>query len=77
LMARTAGLLPTLSAHATGVAPLHVVVAGAPAQQLLRPSALDDAGLRRDMQREAVYGDTRRSIRSRVCRNRSSKEQHP
>jgi len=77
LMARTAGLLPTLSAHATGVAPLHVVVAGAPAQQLLLPSALDDAGLRRDMQREAVYGDTRRSIRSRVCRNRSSKEQHP
>jgi hypothetical protein len=57
LMARTAGLLPTRSAHAAGVAPLHVVVAGAPAQQLLRPGALDDAGLRRDMQREAVYGD--------------------
>ncbi len=57
LTARTAGLLPTRSAHAAGVAPLHVVVAGAPAQQLLRPGALDDAGLRRDMQREAVYGD--------------------
>jgi len=57
LVARTAGLLPTRSAHAAGVAPLHVVVAGAPAQQLLRPGALDDAGLRRDMQREAVYGD--------------------
>jgi Domain of unknown function (DUF4062) len=57
LMARTAGLLPTRSAHAAGVAPLHVVVAGAPAQQLLRPGALDDADLRRDMQREAVYGD--------------------
>jgi hypothetical protein len=57
LMARTAGLPPTRSAHAAGVAPLHVVVAGAPAQQLLRPGALDDVGLRRDMQREAVYGD--------------------
>jgi hypothetical protein len=57
LLARAAGLLPTRSAHAAGVAPLHVVVAGAPAQQLLRPGALDDAGLYRDMQREAVYGD--------------------
>ncbi len=57
LVARTAGLLPTQSAHAAGIAPLHVVVAGAPAQQLLRPGDLDDASLRRDMQREAVYGD--------------------
>lgn len=57
LVARTAGLLPTRSADAAGVSPLHVVVAGAPAQQVLRPGALDDAGLRRDMQREAVYGD--------------------
>jgi len=57
LMARTAALLPTRSAHAAGIAPLHVVVAGAPSRQLLRPSALDDASLRRDMQREAVYGD--------------------
>lgn len=57
LMARTTGLLPTRSAHAAGVAPLHVVVAGAPAQHLLRPGALDDAALHRDIQREAVYGD--------------------
>jgi hypothetical protein len=57
LLARTAGLLPVRSAHAAGVTPLHVVVAGAPAQQLLRPSALDDASLHRDMAREAVYGD--------------------
>ena len=57
LMARTEGLLPTRSAHAAGIAPLHIVVSGAPAQQLVRPGALDNAGLRRDMQREAVYGD--------------------
>jgi hypothetical protein len=57
LMARTAELLPTRSAPAAGIAPLYVVVAGAPSRQLLRPSALDDASLRRDMQREAVYGD--------------------
>jgi hypothetical protein len=57
LVARTAGLLPTLSNHAAAVLLLHVVVAGAPVQQVLRPSALDDSKLRRDMQREAVYGD--------------------
>lgn len=57
LMTRAVGLLPTRSAHAAGVAPLHVVVAGAPVQQVLRPSALDGAALHRDMQREAVYGD--------------------
>jgi len=57
LVARTVGLLPTRYTYAPGVAPLHVAVAGAPAQQVLRPSALDDPALHRDMQREAVYGD--------------------
>lgn len=57
LAARAAALLPTRSAHAAGVAPLHVVVAGAPTQQVLRPGDLDDEALRRDIQREAVYGD--------------------
>jgi hypothetical protein len=57
LLARTAGLLPTRYTYAAGIAPLHVVVAGALAQQVLRPSALDDPALHRDMQREAVYGD--------------------
>ena len=57
LVARAVGLLPTRYPSAAGVAPLHVVVGGAPAQQVLRPSALDDPELHRDMQREAVYGD--------------------
>jgi hypothetical protein len=57
LTARAAALLPTRSAHAAGVAPLHVVVAGAPTQQVLRSGDLDDEALRRDIQREAVYGD--------------------
>jgi hypothetical protein len=57
LASRAAALLPTRSAHAAGVAPLHVVVAGAPTQRVLRPGDLDDEALRRDMQREAVYGD--------------------
>jgi hypothetical protein len=57
LVARTAGLLPTRSAHAAGITPLHIAVAGAPGQQVLRPGALDDPELHRDMQREAVYGD--------------------
>jgi hypothetical protein len=57
LVARTAALLPTRYTYGAGIAPLHVVVAGAPAQQVLRPSALDDPALHRDMQREAVYGD--------------------
>jgi hypothetical protein len=57
LVARTAGLLPTRSVHAAGVPLLYIVVCGAPAQQVLRPAALEDPGLHRDMQREAVYGD--------------------
>jgi hypothetical protein len=57
LLARIAALLPTRSVHAAGVPLLHVVAGGAPAQQVLRPGALDDPGLHRDMQREAVYGD--------------------
>jgi hypothetical protein len=57
LVARTTSLLPTRSVHAAGVPLLQIVVCGAPAQQLLRPAALEDPGLHRDMQREAVYGD--------------------
>jgi hypothetical protein len=57
LVARTAGLLPTRSVQAAGAPLLHIVVGGAPAQQVVRPGALDDPRLHRDMQREAVYGD--------------------
>src|SRR5262249_16281203 len=57
LVARTAGLLPTRSVHAAGVPLLHIAVCGAPPQQVLRPAGLEDPGLHRDMQREAVYGD--------------------
>jgi Domain of unknown function (DUF4062) len=56
LAARTARLLPKRAAYAAGSPALHLVVAGAPAQQLLRPGDLDDPELRRDMEREALYG---------------------
>lgn len=57
LEARAAAMLPRPPSHAPGIPLLHVVVVGAPTQQILRPTALDDQGLHRDMQREAVYGD--------------------
>jgi len=57
LEARAAAMLPRPPSHAPGVPLLHVVVAGGPTQQILRPTALDDQRLHRDIQREAVYGD--------------------
>ena len=57
LVARAVGLLPRRIPLPRVSPLLHVVVGGAPAQQVLRPSALDDPELHRDMQREAVYGD--------------------
>jgi hypothetical protein len=57
LRARTAALLPRRTTYSPGSPLLHVVVASAPAQQVLRPGALDDPALQRDMEREAVYGD--------------------
>jgi hypothetical protein len=42
LVGRTAGLLPTRSVQAAGAPLLHIVVGGAPAQQVVRPGALDD-----------------------------------
>ena len=56
LTARAAGLLPWASTHAPGSPLLHVAVAGAPAQQLLRPGDLDDPALQEAMEREALYG---------------------
>jgi len=57
LIARTAGLLPRRSTYSAGSPLLHVAVAGAPAQQVIRPGDLDDAALHRDMEREALYGE--------------------
>ena len=57
LIARTAGLLPQRSTYAAGSPLLHLAVAGAPAQQVVRPGDLDDAALHRDMEREALYGE--------------------
>jgi hypothetical protein len=56
LMARASALLPQSSGYAAGAQRLHVVVAGGPAQQVLRPSTLDDAALQQAMEQEALYG---------------------
>jgi Domain of unknown function (DUF4062) len=56
LKARAAALLPWRSTYAAGSPLLHVVVAGGPVQQVLRPSELDDPALQRDMEQEALYG---------------------
>ncbi len=57
LRARAVALLPRRTTYSPGSPLLHVVVAGAPAQQVLRPGDLDDPALQREMEREAVYGD--------------------
>jgi hypothetical protein len=57
LTARAAALLPRQAAYAPGSPVLHVVVAGAPAQQVLRPSAMDDPALQKAMEQEALFGD--------------------
>ena len=57
LTARTAALLPQRSTYAAGSPLLHVVVAGAPTQQVLRPSAMDDPALQTAMEQEALFGE--------------------
>jgi hypothetical protein len=54
--ARASALLPQSSAHSPGSPTLHVVVTGGPAQQVLRPSALDDPAFQQAMEQEALYG---------------------
>jgi Domain of unknown function (DUF4062) len=56
LVARAAALLPVRPSYNPGSPLLHVVVAGAPAQQLLRPGNLDDPALHSDMEQQALYG---------------------
>jgi hypothetical protein len=56
LTARVAALLPHRPSYAPGSPMLHVVVAGGPAQQLLRPGDLDDPELHSAMEQQALYG---------------------
>jgi len=57
LAARAVAMLPQRPAYTASSALLHVVVAGGPAQQVLRPSDLDDTVLHKAMQREALFGE--------------------
>jgi Domain of unknown function (DUF4062) len=57
LVARASALLPRLPTYAPGSPLLHVVVAGGPAQQVLRPGALDGSALQQAMEQEALYGE--------------------
>lgn len=57
LTARVVALLPQRSTYGAGSPLLHVVVAGAPAQQVLRPSDLDDPALETAMEQEALFGE--------------------
>lgn len=57
LAARAVALLPQRSPHTAGSPFLHVAVAGAPPQQVLRPSDLGDPALQAAMQQEALFGE--------------------
>ena len=56
LVARVVALLPSRPSYTPGTSLLHVVVTGAPAQQLLRPGNLDDPALHSEMEQQALYG---------------------
>ena len=56
LVGRASALLPQSSSYTAGSPMLHVVVAGGPTQQVLRPSELDDQTLQQAMEQEALYG---------------------
>ena len=55
LVARATALLPR--PHGIGAAELVLAVAGGPHQQVMRPPELEDPGLARDVQRDALFGD--------------------
>lgn len=57
LIARATALLPQRPSYSAGTAMLHVVVAGGPSQQVLRPGQLDDQALQRDLEQAALYGE--------------------
>jgi hypothetical protein len=56
LVVRVMGLLSERPGYTAGSALLHVMVAGGPAQHVLRPSELDDPALHAAMQQEALFG---------------------
>lgn len=56
LVARALALLPRSTTYAAGSPLLHVVAAGAPVRQVLRPNELDDPALQQAMEQEALYG---------------------
>ena len=72
LAAGAAALLPQRPTYAAGSPLLHVVVASAPAQQVLRPSAMDDPALQTAMEQEALYGERPVFDRGRECRRASA-----
>ena len=55
MLSRAESLLP--EQHGTGRPCLCVSVVGAPRQSILRPASLEDADFRKDLMREATYGD--------------------
>jgi hypothetical protein len=55
LVARAAALLPRRVTYTAGT-PCHIALAGAPAQQVLRPGDLDGPVLHSNMEQEALYG---------------------
>lgn len=71
LVARAAALLPSRPSYTAGIPLLHIAVAGAPVQQVLRPGDLDDPALHSAMEQEALYGqppilDRRQGVQTRV-----------
>jgi hypothetical protein len=71
LAARAVALLPQRSTYTTGSALLHVVVAGGPAQQVLRPSELDDPALHAAISRRHCSGSPPSSTVGKGCRRTS------
>jgi len=55
LVARATELLPR--PHGVGAAQLVLAVTGGPHQQVIRPPELEQPGLARDLQRDALFGD--------------------
>jgi hypothetical protein len=72
LKAHAVALIPRQVAYAAGSPVLSVAVASAPTRQILRPDALDDAELHRDLQQQALFGqrpifDSRQGVQVSVA----------
>jgi hypothetical protein len=62
----------TAERRGSGDPTLHVAVVGAPRQTVLSASQLDDAGLQRDLERDALYSDVAVLPRETETRTRAS-----